>query len=159
MPETEGLSTSELLQWLFSREAGLWASCPPPPPHSEPSAVGEPLVGCARSKGCGDLTWVFSRPHPRQDLLTDANLQLAELREAYPGDTHVCLEGHGADDPRAAEARGAAPFYWAGSGDFVLASRALVQHVRGYPQIAQNWQTDDLIHCRLRAAGAKQAGR
>ena len=23
-------------------------------------------------------------------------------------------------------------------------------------QVAQNWQTDDLIHCRLRAAGARQ---
>ena len=27
----------------------------------------------------------------------------------------------------------------------------------GFPdQVAQNWQTDDLIHCRLRAAGARQ---
>ena len=24
-------------------------------------------------------------------------------------------------------------------------------------QVAQNWQTDDLIHCRLRAAGVRQA--
>merc|ERR1711933_37347 len=48
------------------------------------------------------------------------------------------------------------PFYWAGSGDFVLASRDLLLRVHGYPQVAQNWQTDDLIHCRLRAVGIRQ---
>ena len=26
-----------------------------------------------------------------------------------------------------------------------------------FVQVAQNWQTDDLIHCRLRAAGVRQA--
>uniref|UniRef100_A0A7S1KWT2 Hexosyltransferase n=1 Tax=Alexandrium catenella TaxID=2925 RepID=A0A7S1KWT2_ALECA len=97
------------------------------------------------------LEWLFSR----EDLLTNVNLQLGELSAQYPEDTQVCAAGRSGAAPRGAgeEPR---PFYWAGSGDFVLASRELVLHVRGYPQIAQNWQTDDLIHCRLRAAGARQ---
>ena len=28
-----------------------------------------------------------------------------------------------------------------------------------FAEVAQNWQTDDLIHCRLRAAGVRQAKR
>mmetsp|Transcript_34310 Transcript_34310/g.102537 ORF Transcript_34310/g.102537 Transcript_34310/m.102537 type:complete len:295 (+) Transcript_34310:1-885(+) len=98
------------------------------------------------------LDWLFSR----SDMLTDVNLQLGELSGQYPEDTAICLNGDAG--PRAAEggAKRPRPFYWAGSGDFVLASRELVRHVHGYPQIAQNWQTDDLIHCRLRAAGARQ---
>jgi len=98
------------------------------------------------------LEWLFGQ----EELLTNANLQLGELSEQYPEDTAVCGRGHAdaaEDNLGAAEPR---PFYWAGSGDFVLASRELVHHVHGYPQIAQNWQTDDLIHCRLRAAGARQ---
>ena len=47
-------------------------------------------------------------------------------------------------------------WYWAGSGDFVLVSREGVEAAGGYPEIAQNWQTDDLIHCRLRALGYRQ---
>lgn len=91
------------------------------------------------------LEWLFSR----RDLLTDVNLQLAELNSQYPEDTNVCHKGHVDEDalPRSSAPLGLRPFYWAGSGDFVLASRTLV---------AQNWQTDDLIHCRFRAAGARQ---
>lgn len=102
------------------------------------------------------LEWLFGQPA----LLTSANLQLTELNSLYPEDTPVCLEGHIESvlspvhlDGSPSQLR---PFYWPGSGDFVLASRSLVNHVHGYPQIAQNYQTDDLIHCRMRAAGARQ---
>lgn len=95
------------------------------------------------------LEWLFSQ----QKLLREMNFELADLSSKYPEDTHVCERGASSAARAASEPR---PFYWAGSGDFVLASRALLLHVRGYPQIAQNWQTDDLIHCRLRAVGAQQ---
>lgn len=94
------------------------------------------------------LTWLFSRP----DLLDDMQQKSQELQEKYPEDANVCLEGH-PGEPQEDLRR---PFYWAGSGDFVLTSRELLLRVRGYPQVAQNWQTDDLIHCRLRAAGVRQ---
>jgi len=94
------------------------------------------------------LEWLFDQPK----MLGDMNLELADLSSKYPEDTAVC---QGGASP-VVEDRPARPFYWAGSGDFVLASRALILHVHGYPEIAQNWQTDDLIHCRLRAVGARQ---
>jgi len=103
------------------------------------------------SEGLGPgplLEWLFSQP----GLLAEANLRLRELLAIYPEDAATCSGGRAT----AATPPAAKPLYWAGSGDFVLASRALVLHVRGYPQVAQNWQTDDLIHCRFRAAGARQ---
>eukprot|EP00927_Polykrikos_kofoidii_P047224 TRINITY_DN41323_c0_g1_i1.p1 TRINITY_DN41323_c0_g1~~TRINITY_DN41323_c0_g1_i1.p1 ORF type:complete len:645 (-),score=101.20 TRINITY_DN41323_c0_g1_i1:431-2365(-) len=98
------------------------------------------------------LSWLFTRP----DLLRNANQQSAELREKFPEDADVCEAGHVEGITSGSRAAVVRPFYWAGSGDFVLASRAFIFHVRGYPEVSQNWQTDDLIHCRLRAAGARQ---
>ncbi|CAE7341938.1 unnamed protein product [Symbiodinium necroappetens] len=95
------------------------------------------------------LDWLFSR----EDLVNNMNLELADLREKYPDDAMVCMES-GQDVAQGEfEHR---PFYWPGSGDFVLTSRRWVLAVHGYPEVAQNWQTDDLIHCRLRAAGVRQ---
>ncbi|CAJ1327823.1 unnamed protein product, partial [Effrenium voratum] len=93
------------------------------------------------------IEWLFSR----EDLITNMNLEMADLRAKYPEDAAVCMSGH-----RPEEKDMKRPFYWPGSGDFVLASKQLILAVRGYPEVAQNWQTDDLIHCRLRAFGARQ---
>lgn len=93
------------------------------------------------------IDWLFSR----EEIITGMNLEMADLRTKYPEDANVCREGRQGEVPSSPR-----PFYWAGSGDFVLASRQLILAVRGYPEVAQNWQTDDLIHCRLRAAGARQ---
>jgi len=103
----------------------------------------------AEGKNADELIeWLFSR----EELITGMNLEAADLRDKYPEDASVCSEGHH-EKVRSGSPR---PFYWAGSGDFVLASRRLILEVHGYPEVAQNWQTDDLIHCRLRAAGARQ---
>merc|ERR1739848_891106 len=66
--------------------------------------------------------WLFSRP----DLLNEANDRLRELAEKYPEDTSVCKEGHAPALPWAEHPGNRRPFYWAGSGDFVLASRELI---------------------------------
>ncbi|CAE8638435.1 unnamed protein product [Polarella glacialis] len=108
-------------------------------------------VTCPETEGMGPeelLGWVFDRP----ELISGVNMELSELSEKYPEDTSVCTDGHGGEIPVAPQR----PFYWAGSGDFVLTSRRLVMGIHGYPEVAQNWQTDDLIHCRLRAAGVRQ---
>lgn len=102
----------------------------------------------AEGKAADELIeWLFSR----EEIITGMNLEMADLRTKYPEDANVCGEGRQGEVPSSPR-----PFYWAGSGDFVLASRQLILSVRGYPEVAQNWQTDDLIHCRLRAAGARQ---
>ncbi|CAK8986010.1 unnamed protein product [Durusdinium trenchii] len=92
------------------------------------------------------VEWLFSR----EEMISGMNMEMADLRLKYPEDALVCTEGRFVPD---APQR---PFYWAGSGDFVLASKQKIMEVRGYPEVAQNWQTDDMIHCRLRAAGVRQ---
>merc|ERR1712039_335640 len=98
------------------------------------------------------LDWLFSR----EDLLSQANKQLQGMMREFPEDAQICRDGHNSNNLGLNSLQATRPFYWAGSGDFVLTSRAFIFHVHGYPQVAQNWQTDDLIHCRLRSAGARQ---
>merc|ERR1712194_929813 len=63
------------------------------------------------------LGWLFDQPK----LLSDINMELADLQAKYPEDSQVCGQGHGTVHAQKAETP--RPFYWAGSGDFVLASR------------------------------------
>ncbi|CAE7220593.1 unnamed protein product [Symbiodinium pilosum] len=110
-------------------------------------------VTCPETEGMAAnelLDWLFSR----EDLISRMNMELADLQQKYPEDTNVCMNPGQDGDP--GDSWEHKPFYWPGSGDFVLTSRRWILAIHGYPEVAQNWQTDDLIHCRLRAAGVRQ---
>jgi len=95
------------------------------------------------------LDWLFAE----SKLKDQARERYEELQPKYQHDTQVCTENDADWDNHPGATN---PFYWAGSGDFVLTSLQNVFDAKGYPQIAQNYNTDDLIHCRLRKNGIKQ---
>jgi len=101
------------------------------------------------------LDWLFSQ----DAVLGSAREKHDELARKYPYDVHACEYGGSEESfefPFDQHPGSHNDWYWAGSGDFVLVSREGVEAAGGYPEIAQNWQTDDLIHCRLRALGYRQ---
>ena len=92
-------------------------------------------------------------------MLESAQKNQEELGRKYGHDVHTCTYGGSEESfpfSFSEHPGNENEWYWAGSGDFVLVSRNGVEAIGGYPEIAQNWQTDDLIHCRLRAIGYKQ---
>lgn len=56
----------------------------------------------------------------------------AKTRSLPQEDAAVCMSGH-----RPEEKDMKRPFYWPGSGDFVLASKQLILAVRGYPEVGR----------------------
>jgi len=90
----------------------------------------------------------------RSSEFTSAALELGNtLLNKYPEDSDVCLH-HDADwDNHPGHTN---TLYTSGSGDFVLTALQNIFDAQGYPQIAQNWEVDRLLLCRLRAYGVRQ---